>query len=260
MTWRTGGGLLVVVVTFAAIYGIGNSLGSSDPCADAPVLAAGSAVTFADSCVDMIEYRGTTYYVDCVRMHPSRLGRHFLDDGGDTYFEGARDIEGIPRDDAFILDGDYCRNKRVIAASDSFTRLQAGLLRVPVDAPDALELARQRQPWMVPGRRDIPDVLDIEAVLDGEVITITNRNHFEWRACDQFQVNAPDDEWAPWEARPSENLPRGDSSQYRVEEFGRDSSGLEQLTEDGARDLRGSEVFIFCRAPGGPASGSTRLR
>ena len=260
MRWRGGLGLLVFVGAVGALFAVDRLNPVADPCENPPVLAAGAV--FADDCIEMIRYADTTYYVDCVELHPSRIGARFLSEGGDTYFAGAADIEAIPRSDAFILEGGQCRkhSESALAISDSFTRLQAGLLKVPVDHPDPLRQARKLQPWIVPGHGEIPEALELEAVLTDDEIAITNLNDFAWRSCDQFQIDAPDDEWSPWKATAVEDVAPGETVGYPVGDFDRDSGGSEQLSADGARDLVGSEVVVMCRAPKGPAFGAAPLQ
>ena len=56
-----------------------------------------------------------------------------MDHGGDTYFTGARNIEGIPRNDAFVLEGETCRRDTPYAAAgDGLTRSQLELIADPV--------------------------------------------------------------------------------------------------------------------------------
>ena len=137
MAWRTGGALLVVLGAVAGLFLLGNVLdGDKGPCGDPPVLAAPSAPVFATSCVDALSYEGTTYYVTCLKVHPSRVGERFLRDGGDTYFEGARDIQGIPREDAFILEGAPCRRDTTVAMSESPTRSKVKLLERHTAGPE----------------------------------------------------------------------------------------------------------------------------
>ena len=101
-------------------------------CPDPPVLAAGPHMV-ALSCVDSLSYQGTTYYVGCADIHPSRLAERFLEHGGDTYFTGARDIQGIPRSEAFALEGEPCGGKAAYAAAgDGLTRSQMKLIASPI--------------------------------------------------------------------------------------------------------------------------------
>lgn len=254
---------LVVVVGIGGVIVAGMLMGGTGgpPECETPVLAAGvpAAGLPLASCVETVSYDGEIYFVDCVRVHPSRIGESFLTDGGDTYFDGAREIEGIAREAAFLLEGASCRQGEGLAASGSFTRLQAGLLTVPLDADDAIEKARRRRPWIVPGKRQVPEALKVEAVLEEGLIRITNLNRFTWRDCDQLQIGS-DDEWAPWETRPAEQVRAGESVSYQASDFSRDSSGIEELSSEAAEELRGAELILMCDAPKGRAAGATALR
>lgn len=249
---------LLVVVGIGVVIVVGMlTTGSSDEIeCETPVLAAGPA--FATSCVESVAYEGTTYFVECVHVHPSRVGSRFVDEGGETYFDGASSIHGVPRTSAFILEGGHCPRGLPLAASDAFTRMQAGLLTVPVGVRNEQERARNNRPWIVPGRREVPQVLKLEAVLEDGTILITNRNRFTWRQCDQLQIES-DDEWAPWEARPVEQVRPDDTVSYPAKEFSRDSSGIEELSSEATEGLRGAELILMCDAPKGRALGVTDL-
>lgn len=136
MAWRTGGGLLAVLGVVAAVFVVQSSFGSDDdPCGDPPVLAAATDLLVADDCIDTISFEGRTYYVTCVKMHPSRVGESFLGDGGDTYFEGASEIAGISRDRAFLLDGSPCRRDTTIAMAELPSRAKVKALERVTSAP-----------------------------------------------------------------------------------------------------------------------------
>ncbi len=109
-------------------------------CGPAPVLATGSGVDLATSCVALIEYEGRTYSEGCLAVHPSRLGPVFLRDGGETGYAGARRIKGVPSEEAFVLLGRGCGRRHVVATGDGFTDADSDLVRQPVDKPVVLSL------------------------------------------------------------------------------------------------------------------------
>lgn len=222
-----------------------------------PTLAADSDIQFALSCAEAIVYDNTEYFVGCASVHRSRIGDVFLDDGGDTRFTGARDIVGLARDDVFLLEAgtrDGCdRNGKLIAASETFTRLDAGLLRVPVHAANQQRLARKRAPWVVPGRNEIPHALKLEATLSEDGITVSNGNNFTWRNCDQIQVNDVDEIWETGDYLKS--LKPGASYTWPLDAFGEDHHGLKSLTDHAIDGIRGKPFIIMCRAPRGRAFG-----
>lgn len=254
-------GLLVVFgVGLFAAFSLAGPRTSDLECPDPPVLAAATHPV-ALSCIDTVSYEGTTYYIDCVGIHPSRIGERFLSDGGGTPFVGASEIEGVDPGDAFILEGPrYCRKDITVATADSFSRTQAGLLSVPADAKHPKRQARENAPWIVPGKREVPEAMTLSAQLrDGDIV-ITNEDDFDWRDCYQVQISAPDDELSVWEADVFESLVAGGSFRYRADAFGRDSSGLETLSSEGAEDLVGQEVIVMCELRRGSAFGRTTLR
>lgn len=256
---RRGLILLIVAVggvpLIAALWS--GTIGHRFPeCPEPRVLAASSHLAL--SCIDTIRYDNRTYYLDCVFVHRTRIGQRFLRDGGETDFHGARAIVGIERHDAFLLEpGHACPGRRVLlAASDSFGRLQAGLLRVPTTAKHPVRTARSRAPWIVPGRRAVPRALIVDAELVDGLIQITNRNRFWWRECYQVQINVEDDNPdAIWEAPPFDSLAPGESFSYSASAFGRDMNGIEELDDDEATELRGTSLLVMCQAPRGPAYG-----
>lgn len=227
-----------------------------------PVLAAGAEVPLALSCLEGLVYNGVDYTVGCAPVHQSRLGEYFLSDGGDTRFTRARDIIGLERSDVFLLHAGTHRecasDEHLIAASERFNRLDAGLLRVPVDAPNQEQLARKRAPWIVPGRYEIPQALKLDAEVEEDGITVTNRNRFAWRNCDQIQINDNVDEvWETGEYLKA--LEAGESYTWSLDAFGGDQHGLRSLSEDSVDEIRGKPFVIMCRAPRGRAFGRTSL-
>lgn len=227
-----------------------------------PTLAAGPEVHLALSCVEGIVYEGTDYFVGCAPVDQSRVGDLFLTDGGDTRFTGARGIIGLDRGDVFLLHAGTHRecdsDERLIAASNGFNRLEAGLLRVPLGAPNQEQLARKRAPWIVPGRYEVPQALKLDAVVDADGITVTNRNRYAWRNCQQIQIN--DDVEHVWETGDYlDRLEPGESHTWTLDAFGRDRNGLEDLSEDEMDEVRGKPLIIMCRAPRGRAFGRDNL-
>lgn len=126
-------GLLVVIgVGLFAAFNLRGPQSNDLECPDPPVLAAGKHLV-ALSCVDSLSFEGTTYYVGCADIHPSRVGERFLDRGGDTDFTGAREIEGVSRDAAFVLEGEGCRRNTTYAAvGDGLTPSQLNLIAGPI--------------------------------------------------------------------------------------------------------------------------------
>lgn len=225
---------------------------------DFPTLAAGSDMHVALSCVEGVVYHDTEYFVGCAPVHRSRVGDAFLDDGGETRFTGAKDARGMSRSEVFLIEGgdpgECPKKERLIAVSESFSRLDAGLLRVPTDAENQERLARERAPWIVPGRNEFPHALELDAVLSEDGITVTNRNEFTWRNCDQIQVNDEADEL--WETGDYlDSLKAGASHTWPLNAFGRDHHGLEDLSQDALDEIRGKPFIIMCRAPRGRAFG-----
>lgn len=239
-----------------------SDIGLSGEC-EFPVLAAGADVQLALSCIEGVVYEDTEYYVGCAPIHESRVGDVFLNDGGETRFTAAREITGLSPNDAFLLEAETasreCDGKeKLIAAADTFSRRDAGLFRVPTDAPNEDELERERAPWIVPGRYEVPNALEVEVTLSEEAITVTNRNRFVWRNCDQIQINDDVDEI--WETGDYlDELPSGASHTWSLEAFGGDQHGLESLSEYSIDEIRGKPFIIMCRAPRGRAFGRAVL-
>lgn len=255
--------VLVVILGSATFVGL-RALGVTDPSygleCPAPVLAAGEAVPVALSCQDLLTYQGRRYSVGCAPVHATRLGERFQDDGGETGFDGARDLVGLARADVFGLEGvRYCRGKEVpIAASDDFSRLDAGLLRVPVGTSNEMEKARRLAPWVIPARNEYPHALRLDAELSAEAITVTNRNSYSWRKCDQVQIGDDIDAWETGDYL--DGLKPDVSHEWSLSDFDRDSGGIEQLDADHLDDIRGEPLIIMCRASRGLAIGEAILQ
>lgn len=255
-------GLIVIgICAFAlGITELGYEGGSDLEC-EPDFLAADTRPVVATSCVDSVSYRGTTYFVGCAPVHDSRVGGQFLSAGGDTQFDGARSIIGLTRSKVFILEEpSFCRRGKglPIAASDDFTRRDAGMLSVPVDAPNAAELAAERAPWIIPGRNEIPQALRLEATVEDDRIIVTNLNRYAWTNCQQIQFGEDID--AVWETgRYLDRLAPGDSHAWELSEFGDLHHEIEKLSEDALEDLGDVPFVIMCEAPRGPASGRVVL-
>lgn len=224
----------------------------------APTLAASEDMDLSLSCVELITYEETIYHVGCAPIHPTRIGEQFVKDGGETGFSSARSVEGLSRSKVFVLEGrdpQECRRKeKVIAASATFTRLDAGLMRVRVGAANERRLARQRAPWIIPGRNEYPQALKLDAVASAEGIRVTNRNRFTWRKCDQIQIN--DEIGQVWETGEYlDSLAAGASRSWALQAFGKDANGIEELTADFLDEIEGKPFIIMCRAPRGRAFG-----
>lgn len=113
-------GLLVVFgVGLFAVFSLGGPRASDLECPDPPVLAAATHPV-ALSCADTVSYEGTTYYIDCVEIHASRVGESFLTDGGDTYFVGAREIEAL-----LVQTPSFCKAATVGRTSPSPSRIRS---------------------------------------------------------------------------------------------------------------------------------------
>lgn len=149
-------------------------------------------------------------------------------------------------------------HEQLIAASDSFTRRDAGRLRVPADAANQERLARKRSPWIVPGRNAYPQALKLDAALSQDGLTVTNRNKFTWRNCNQIQVNDQVDE--VWETGDYlKSLKPGASHTWPLDSFGGDHHELESMSEYSLDEIRGNPFIIMCRAPRGRAFGRATL-
>lgn len=251
---------LVAIAVGSSAIGCSGIANRSMDC-EFPALAAGENAQLALSCVDAITYGGTDYFVGCWPVDDSRVGEVFLEDGGETRFTAARDVEGLPRSEVFVLEGgnlQECRGKRLIAVTDDFGRLDAGLLKVPVGAANEERLARKKAPWIVPGRNEVPHALKINAVLSPEGVTVTNHNAFAWRNCDQIQIN--DEVEEIWETgQYLERLEPSASHTWPLTAFGGDHHGLEDLSESSIDEIRGKPFIIMCKAPRGPAFGRDKL-
>lgn len=226
-----------------------------------PTLAVGAEIHLALSCAEGIIYEDTEYFVGCAPVHRSRVGDLFVDDGGESRFTGARDVVGMSRRDVFLLETDTrgeCRNGKLIATSEGFTRLDARRLRVPAGTANEERLARKRAPWIVPGRNEYPRALKLAAILSENGITVTNRNQFTWRNCDQIQVNDQVDE--VWETGARlKSLKSGASYTWPLDAFGGDHHELESLSKYGIDEIRGKPFIIMCRARRGRAFGQDML-
>lgn len=248
--------LLLILIAVASINLVScRDLGSGLECPPAPVLAADQDLQIALSCIEIISFEGSDYFVDCFEIHPSRVGAQILTGGGETRFTGARKMNGIPPHHGLIVLGGHCpEGLATIAVSDEFSRLDAGLLQVSTKAQHELRRAREKRPWIVPGLNQVPDVLELEAHVDDSEIVITNLNNFPWKACSQVQIGDQID--AVWEAAPFKSLEPGASHRYQVSAFGYDAQPLyaSQLA-----NLSGQPVIVMCRAPQGIAQGEAPL-
>lgn len=256
---------LAAALAMSALFGVAScaSIGSSElECPDPPLLAAGGDLHLGLSCAEAVTYEGETFWVGCAPVHRSRIGETLVEDGGRTRFSGARAAVGIPPSKVLLLEGgslkECDRDDRLIASSDGFTRKDAGLLRVALAARNEDELAHKRAPWIVPGRNEVPKALRLEAAVSAGAITVTNRNNFAWRNCDQIQINDEEDEiWETGDYLSS--LQPGASYTWPLGAFGGDHHGLEDLSEESLDAVRGKPFIIMCRAPRGLAFGRDML-
>jgi hypothetical protein len=110
----------------------GTDEGGCDP---APVLAAASDPVVATSCPATVSYEGEVYYVGCARVHESRVGPVIEHGPGETRYQGARRIVGVPVARLFLLieKGDQCGDGRPhVARGDLATPADYRLARSPL--------------------------------------------------------------------------------------------------------------------------------
>ena len=103
--------------------------GPDDP---VPVLAAGSdSLMLATSCPAPpdLSYEGEGYEVMCDSVPARLVGEVLLDDGGETDFDRARRIVGIPPNHGILLEPNDCRTGRLVALSTHLTDEEYDLLR-----------------------------------------------------------------------------------------------------------------------------------
>lgn len=115
------------------------------PCGE-PTVIAGMPAVLADSCSEVVSFRGATYATDCNAIHRSREGEWlvegldlFSDKTGSTYV-GIRSIEGFHESEAVeIVGGDpLCRRGRhshYIAVSDSLSVKEQEALEDLMETP-----------------------------------------------------------------------------------------------------------------------------
>jgi hypothetical protein len=106
----------------------------TEECPEPAVLAAGGeSNSMALSCEEAITYQGRDYYPGCLAVHPSRLGRTFLRDGGETNYTGARLIKGLDRRRGFVLLQGRCgHDRRLVAGVRGLTEREFDLIRSPL--------------------------------------------------------------------------------------------------------------------------------
>lgn len=125
--WRVA--LFVALTLTVACVQEGDIAGCGEE--DVPVLAADSDLDVATSCPAPpdFSYEGVEYTLLCEMVPPSHVGRVLVNDGGETDFEGARAIVGIPPDHGLILEGDICEKRTAVGLSNDLTDEEWGRLR-----------------------------------------------------------------------------------------------------------------------------------
>ena len=106
-----------------------STFGDCGPYDEVPALAAPS-VLLATTCVlpPDLSYEGVEYRIGCEPVPAKLVGELLVGDGGETRYEGARRIVGIPPGNGLLLQPNDCKKGRLVALSTHLTDAEYDLI------------------------------------------------------------------------------------------------------------------------------------